>query len=503
MALIFVSRLIFKKYLPFSDLKYTINFLIKIKEGEIMNWWQEEFKAIDLGDKRLNTRATNLLKSLGRSPGESIPSSCGGWEETKSAYRFFENQNVTVENILVPHQKATIERIKKHQVVLFIQDTSTLNYTSQKQRKDIGPINRDNTKGIFIHPTLAVTPERLCLGIVDHYQWSRKELAHKDSKERSRLNHLRKPEDKESYRWVKSYQKASEYARQLKDTLVVSVGDREADLYELYHEAQQEVAEGSAHWLIRSSYDRWVVDEKNKQKKLIATVKKSGELGAISFELPASNGQPKRLVEQVLYAKRVKLKPSSRKQKAGYAPVDVNIIIATELNPPHGKKPLEWILCTSIFVDNFEKASELIQWYLCRWQIEIYFKILKSGCKIEKLALTEKKRFDACLALYMIIAWRILYITMLGRENPDVPCDCVFDVKEWQTVYIVFYKKKPPKKPPKLNDMVKMIASLGGFLNRKNDGEPGPQTMWIGMRNMYEHVRARLAFEDAFGQTYG
>ncbi len=159
----------------------------------------------------MNARATNLLEALSQSPGESIPSSCGDWGETKAAYRFFENHNVTAENILAPHKKATIERIKKHQVVLFIQDTSTLNYTGQKQRKDVGPINRDNTKGLFIHPTPAVTPERLCLGIVDHYQWSRKELAHKNSKERSRLNHLRKPTDKESYRWVKGHQKASEY----------------------------------------------------------------------------------------------------------------------------------------------------------------------------------------------------------------------------------------------------------------------------------------------------
>ena len=468
-----------------------------------MSWYKKEFKTINLGDKRLNIRAINLLKTLGQNASESIPSSCEGWGETKAAYRFFENKHVTAENILAPHQKASIERIKKHKVVLFIQDTSTLNYTEQKQRKDIGPINRDNTKGIFIHPTLAVTPGGLCLGVVDHYQWSRKELAHKDCKERSILNHLRKPSSKESYRWVKGYQKASEYARQLKNTLVVSIGDREADLYELYHEAQQELIGGSAHWLIRASHDRWVVTAKNKQQKLITTVKKSGKLGVISFELPAASGESKRLVKQAIHAKRISLKPSGRKQRDGYKPVAANIIVATEINPPRGKKPIEWVLCTSIFVDDFAKACELIQWYLCRWQIEIYFKVLKSGCKIEKLALTEKDRFDACLALYMIIAWRILYVTMLGRTSPDISCDCVFDTKEWQTVYIVLYKQKPPKKPPKLSNMIKMIASLGGFLNRKNDGDPGPQTMWIGMRNMHEHVRARLAFEETFGKTYG
>ena len=103
----------------------------------------------------------------------------------------------------------------------------------------------------------------------------------------------------------------------------------------------------------------------------------------------------------------------------------------------------------------------------------------------------------------MIIAWRILYVTMLGRECPNITCDCVFDITEWQTAFIVLYKKKPPPQPPKLNEMIKIIASLGGFLNRKNDGEPGHQTMWLGMRNMHEHIKARFAFEDVFGHTYG
>ncbi len=179
------------------------------------------------------------------------------------------------------------------------------------------------------------------------------------------------------------------------------------------------------------------------------------------------------------------------------------VVIATEINPPKNKKPLEWILLTSVTVNDFESAKQIIRWYLCRWQIEIYFKILKSGCNIEKLQLTKENRFDVCLALYMIIAWRILFVTMLGRECPDISCESVFDKIEWQTVFVVLNKKKPPSKPPSLNEMVKMIASLGGFLNRKSDGDPGPKPMWIGIRNMYEHIKAREAFEQAFGQTYG
>ncbi len=150
-----------------------------------------------------------------------------------------------------------------------------------------------------------------------------------------------------------------------------------------------------------------------------------------------------------------------------------------------------------------KRLKEVIQWYICRWQIEIYFKILKSGCKIEKLQLTNEKRHGTCLALYLVVAWRILFVTMLGREYPNLDCDCVFDTIEWQTAYIIANKKKPPSKPPKLNEMIKIIARLGGFLGRASDGDPGPSVMWKGLRSMYEYIKAREVLEKVYGHTYG
>jgi hypothetical protein len=160
-------------------------------------------------------------------------------------------------------------------------------------------------------------------------------------------------------------------------------------------------------------------------------------------------------------------------------------------------------LLTSVPVTNLESALEVIQWYLCRWQIEIYFKVLKSGCTIEKLQLSDKERFDPCLAMYLIIAWRILFLTMLGRAHPSTSSECVFDTIEWQTAYVMTYKKVPPTKPPTLKETIKMIAQLGGFLARKHDGDPGPIVMWKGLRALYEHIRAREIFQNVFGATYG
>lgn len=471
-----------------------------------MEWTLEEFGEADLGDARLSSRLTKLANDFSQQPEKSIPESCRSWSETKAAYRFFDNEKVTAKKILQPHIDSSLIRMQGQPVILLVQDTTVLNYTGQTQRKNSGPTTKNKTKGILLHPTLAITPERLCLGVIDYEQWFRPELANKAASERSRINHLRAPSDKESYRWVRSYQKANEYAAKLPNSTIVSVADREGDLFELYQEASQAAEGNSAHWLIRASYDRRLVSETGEVQynKLIEAVKLSGEKGRIKFNLAARAGKPSKNIEQKIYFAEVNLSPTQRqKRRHGYESIKTSVVIASEINAADGEKPIEWVLLTSLPVSLLAEACKIIDWYQCRWQIEIYFKILKSGCKVEKLQINDDTRFRPCLALYMIIAWRILYITMLGRECPHVNCEIVFDKIEWQTAYIVLKHEKPPKDPPPLNEMIKLIASLGGFLNRSGDNNPGPSALWKGMNGIYEHVKAREAFELVFGHTYG
>lgn len=471
-----------------------------------MDWASEEFRAIAFGDERLSNRLLKLANSFSSQPGKSIPGNCQSWAETKAAYRFFDNKKVTSEKILQPHIDSSLVRMQGQPVILLVQDTTVLNYTGQKERKNSGPTVRDKTKGILLHPTLAVTPEKLCLGVVGYEQWFRPELAKKTPRERSRINHLKNPSDKESYRWVRSYQTANEYASKLPDSTIVSIADREGDLFELYQEAHQTKKGNKAHWLIRASYDRLLVDEQGKAQysKLIETVKLGGEKGRIRFSLAARTNRAARDIEQKIYFAEVNLSPTQRqKRKYGYEAVKTNVVIASEINVADGEEAIEWILLTSLPLFSAEDALTIIGWYQCRWQIETYFKILKSGCKIEKLQISDDERFRPCLALYMIIAWRILYITMLGREYPDVSCEIVFDKIEWQTAFIVLKHAKPPKDPPSLNEMIKLIASLGGFLNRSSDNVPGSGTLWKGVNSLYEYIKARESFELVFGHTYG
>ena len=179
-----------------------------------------------------------------------------------------------------------------------------------------------------------------------------------------------------------------------------------------------------------------------------------------------------------------------KRQGSTLPPIEVNVVLCTEKRPPKGSKALQWLLLTSVRVETAERAIEIVQWYLCRWQIEIFFKILKSGCKIEELQFESFSRIANCLALYMIVAWRILYVTMVGRHCPDMSSDLIFDEREWKAVYAITQRKKPPKVAPKLNVLNKMIASLGGHLGRKHDSDPGPQAMWVGIQRMRDFAIA-------------
>lgn len=474
-----------------------------------MSWATEEMRTINLGDKRLNKRLLFLFDKLGNSPNLSIPASCGGWHETKAAYRFFGHERVTTESILNPHIESTLARMRQHSVVLLLQDTTTLNFTGQKEREDIGPINHEKHLGLLLHPILAVTPERLCLGVLDTCHWSREKIRHRTAREKSRDNHKIPLEEKESYRWVKAYRKANEVALQVPDTMVITVADREADIYDLYHEAQHAYLSQestAAYWLVRSSSNRKILNSNGRpdNEKLIEKTKSTSPLCSITFEIPTKEKQIGRLVTQNLYATELTLCPPDRKRKIstkyGDKTVAVTVVIATEVNPPEGQEPLEWVLLTNVKIDDATGAHNILKWYLCRWQIEVYFRILKSGCRIEKLQLTEKHRFDPCLVLYMIIAWRILYLTVLSRECPEVSCELIFSTEEWKIAHIILKKEPPPKEPPPLKVMIKMIASMGGYLNRKNDLEPGPTTLWIGLQRLKDFLLAQQTLKEI---TYG
>jgi hypothetical protein len=453
------------------------------------DWAAQEFATIDLGDERLNARAEVLLSCLGDKPRASIPAACNGWAETKAAYRFFDNEAVTPQAVLEPHFEATRQRITGADVVLCIEDTSEIDYTTKGDIEGLGPLNYEARHGLYLHPMIAVTPDRLCHGLLN-YQSIIREQGSLGTKPDPR----RPIEEKESIRWRNGYEQASSLQQTTPETRVVYVADREADFFELL--TATDVADGprKAGFVIRSQHDRTLDDNMT----LRATLARAPVVGEVSFDIPAKGSRKARTVVQELRVERVRIEAPAHLK--GETSIEVTAVYAVEINPPKDQDPVAWLLLTNEPASTGHDAATVVQWYLCRWQIEIFFRILKSGCKIEELQLQHVDRIEAALAMYCIIAWRVLWLTMLGRSCPEMSCETVFETDEWQAAYTIKNKEAPPDVPPDLSTMIAIVASFGGFLGRKGDGFPGPQSLWIGLQRVRDFAEA-IAIHNAINDS--
>lgn len=469
------------------------------------DWVVEEVKGVNFGDKRLNKRCIDILNSLSNAPNHSIPAACKSWKETIAAYRFLNNDNVTHETILSSHRSSTFERIKQENIVLIPQDTTEIDFSGRETISGMGYLGTEKSHGFYLHPSLAITPSGLCLGVLDFQYWVREKLGIREDRKRKAI------EEKESYCWLKGYRAANEVALSCPDTLIISISDREGDIYEVLENMPSDT--NKAFWLIRSNINRKTLKSTDRTElKIHEAVKASEPIGEVEFKLSAGKiysrtmpqkraARKERVVKQQVRACTVHLSPPQRSKKK-LSTISINIVHCIEINPPSNEDSVEWFLLTSVPITDAAAAINIVKWYLCRWQIETFFKVLKSGCTVEKLQFESLKATVNCIALYMIIAWRVLYLTMLGRICPDMECSAVFEDDEWQSIYIIVKKEPPPIKPPKLNDIILMVAQLGGFLNRKYDLFPGPKVMWIGLQRMRDFTLAWQIFNSINKHTY-
>ena len=464
----------------------------------VIPWVLDEMKTVDLKDKRLNCRLQEVLSQLGAHPTASIPAACGGHAEMTAAYRLFDNEHATFEAILQPHIDATRKRIASHPVVLLVQDTSEIDLTRPDQQvAGTGPLDGGARRGVFLHPLHAFTPDGTPLGTVDALTWVREEEVVCASL--SRAERAAKPiEEKESHRWIQMFRRACEEADRCPSAQLVCLADSEADIYELLAEATTEPQR--VDWIIRACQNRalqrenkgetteqYVREQVRKQPVLCRhTIKVRGRTAKISCETRGRR-QPRqsREAEMEVRTARVTLRPPWRGDRKLPA-VTVNVVQVCEVDPPENDVPVEWLLLTSLPVDEVEQVRNVIQYYCARWMIEVFFRVLKSGCRVEDRRFEHIDRLLSCLAVYMIVAWRTLYVCRLGRSCPDIDCEAVFEPAEWKSVWKVSRRTDPPSTPPRLSEMVRLVAQLGGYVNQKHRGPPGPQTIWIGMQRMHD-----------------
>jgi hypothetical protein len=464
-----------------------------------MNTITDELKTLDLGDARLNRRAMNVLSRFAENPQASIPAACHGWNETDAAYKFFANAKVDEAKILRAHAEATLARCAQEPTVLVVQDTTELDYSHKNLVIDgLGVLNDHGRSGMFLHPSVAFTPEGCCLGVVSAEFFTRSEESLGKTRERANWP----IEDKESFRWLQGYRRACAIQRKLVVPRVISIADCEADIYDIFVEAQGVSSRHrwpKAHYIIRAKIDR-CLPEKDEEagawcyRKLWATMEAAPERFRRTIELPATPKRAARTATLVVRAQSVTLKPPYRKGRK-LVPVTVNAVLVQEIDPPQDAEPVEWLLITSLPIESREDIEKVIDYYQGRWPIEPYFRTLKTGCRVEELQLESIGRLKPCVALYLIVAWRVQYVTMLGREYPELPADVLFTDAEWQSVWSVVRNLEPlPPSTPSLKEFLPILASLGGYLGRSQDPPPGPKAMWIAIRRMTDYAHAWLTF---------
>ena len=443
-------------------------------EGAMESWAAVELRHARLGDARLNRRLVRVVEDLAAKPTASVPEASGTWAATKGAYRFWDSDRVTPEAIRAGHVSSTLERVGRHELVLAVQDTTSLDFAHHPKTKGLGPLDNTHQRGMKVHSTLAVSSDGVPLGLLHQAHWVRDP----DSVGMSRIRRRRATEEKESQRWLTALAAVQEIVpSQVK---VVTVADSEADIFDLFALARRPGSE----LLIRGTHDRRV----GEAGRLWQTLEQSPVRGHYTLEVRGKAGQEaRRACLSVRYTSVDIQPPRHHLERSCLSSVSLQVVLVSEERPPRGVKPITWLLYTSLPVESLGDALRCVRWYSYRWLVERYHYVLKSGCRIEQLQLQTAERLERALATYCIVAWRLLWLTHEARRSPNSPCDLVLKPEEWQALYCHVHRTtSPPQSPPTLQQAVRWIAQLGGFLGRKGDGQPGVQTIWKGLRRLQD-----------------
>ena len=358
--------------------------------------------------------------------------------------------------------------------MLAIQDKTELDLGKRQRTRGIGAISNQAAKGLHVHNVLAVSSKGVPLGLLSQKVWTREKVR----KGKGLQARRRAIADKESQRWLDSLETSQSLIPQ--EIEVITIADREADIYELFAHRRR----FGSHLLIRAAQNRrvWKADEE--RGKLFEALRKVATCGQKTLELQRTPRRKARFATLTVRFTTLELQPPTGKKEIQPG-IMVQAILAEEENPPPGEKVVSWLLLTTLPVANWADACDCLEKYADRWLIERFHYVLKSGCGVEELQLETAERMEKALATYAIVAWRLLWLTYEARKNPEKKIDEVLEEQEWKVLYLATQKNKAlPNQSPTLREGIRQIASLGGFLGRKGDGEPGVKTLWRGWQRL-------------------
>jgi hypothetical protein len=451
------------------------------------HWAGNEFGGAPLGDARLSKRLVSVAEEKAEMPSRAYSGVAkGDWPKVKAYYRMIdqpEDSEVNMSNILAPHRERTVRRMMGQRTVLCIQDGSELNYTNLDKCEGLGELVTNQTgakrRGLYLHSTFTVAPNGLPLGVL-HAQCIAPEAK---SQEETRPAYTIPIEEKKTFSWIEHHRDLVSLSARLPQTRLIHVCDREADFFEMFDEQRRH---SCVELLVRAKHNRNIAEE---PFKLFEAVRNAPVSRLIQIHIPrksarpkkskqkASPARPERMADLKIRYMRVSLPPAH--YHGDKEPIDLWIVHALEENPPKNAQPVEWFLLTTIKVTSGEEAEQCLRWYVLRWRIEDWHRVLKAGCRIDELAHETAERLRRAIAINLVIAWRIMLMTLMGRETPELPAEVMFSDVEIKTLQ-AYAKKKRLKQPFLLGDAVRLVAKLGGYLGRKSDPPPGHQIIWQG-----------------------
>ena len=414
------------------------------------------------------------MTSISDAPGLSIPDACGEWSETKAGYRHIGNDAFEVEKVQIAHRAETIMRASAHERVLAVQDTTFLNFSGHEKTTGLGQIRTkeaSDSKGLITHTQFLITTQGIPLGILGQKIWSRTKREKATASAQRQLQRKTPIKDKESYKWIEFLE--AKWVKEI-EAKVVHIGDREIDMFEFIQRANSL----DEDFVIRSSWNRRIKDVE--AEHLLEKLKKQ----KVSYKTKIALEKQERGLEVRSCKVEIKL-PGNHKFISQKANEIVTAIYVTEKKPPKGETALEWMLLTNIPCENNQEIQEKIEWYKLRWKIEVFHKILKTGCRVEKSRFSTGEKISKMVVLQSIVAWRLFFLSMLNKDSPNSSSEEILSEAEWKSLYCVANKTKElPQKAPTVGQSILWIAKLGGFLARRHDGDPGFITIWRGWNKL-------------------
>lgn len=454
-------------------------------------WAEQEFGDCELGDERLARRVVKIVGEQAAKPGASYAEACHGERDAlKGYYRFLnaEHAELDLESLLATHRSQTLRRMKGQATVLLIQDSSDLNFSTRTKCEDLGTIGTNQTgaksRGLRLHSCLAVgADDGLPLGVVRLDGYAPESAKGKDP--------ARPIEEKDSHRWLVTYKDGIELATTLPDTRFISVADREGDIFELF-DLHRRLPGKKPDLLVRAKCDRRL---EATERKLFAELAEAPLAGEETLHVPRQReqvgkpskpgrpGLPAREAQVAVRFTEVTIVAPQTVPTRDRAPLRLWAIYLEEKSVPAGATAVRWLLLTTVQVVSLKQALRCVRWYCRRWRIEEWHRVLKSGCKIEEHQNHSAEALLRAITLDAVIAWRIMVLVLLGREVPGLPAEVIFDADECEVLELLAKKRNLT-----LSAAIIVIAKLGGFLNRKCDGNPGYECLWKG----YAQFRAMV-----------